>query len=90
MKPTQEELENIAQWCNDGHEGGAVQSTFLERLKVIMRHCSYQKYHRQEKKAGKNAIYYDFQLMAENFVCNTNQLFLLFHSQLYGIGPTII
>jgi hypothetical protein len=37
MKPTQEDLENIAQLCNDGHEGGAVQSTFLEKLKVIIR-----------------------------------------------------
>jgi hypothetical protein len=53
MKPTQEELENIAQWCNDGHEGGAVQSTFLERLKVIMRCCSYQKSIARKRKQEK-------------------------------------
>jgi hypothetical protein len=41
MKPTQEDLENIAQWYNDGHEGEAIQSIFLEKLEVIIRCCSY-------------------------------------------------
>jgi len=68
MKPTQEELENIAQWCNDGHEGGAVQSTYLERLKIVMRRCSSAKYQINTNKGKKEGIKYNFQLMAENFV----------------------